>query len=152
LQCPYIADGCLAVPIGSGPNWRNETLAQIYVRSRLVGRGGSAHLADSKRFGRLFWHRVVPPAFQVPREWKDRNLRVEFEAVYHSATVWVNGQEAGQHLRKGYTAFTLDITPYLEFGASNSMVVRVGQLLRPGHVAARPIFRLDAGRRNLQAR
>jgi len=72
-------------------------------------------------FGTAWYHR----AFKVPREWKDRNLRVEFEAVYHSATVWVNGQEAGQHLRKGYTAFTLDITPYVEFGASNSIVVRV---------------------------
>ncbi len=72
-------------------------------------------------FGTAWYHR----AFQVPREWKDRNLRVEFEAVYHSAMVWVNGQEAGQHLRKGYTTFTLDITPYVEFGASNSIVVRV---------------------------
>jgi beta-galactosidase len=72
-------------------------------------------------FGAAWYHR----AFRVPREWKDRNLRVEFEAVYHSAMVWVNGQEAGEHLRKGYTAFTLDITPYIEFGASNSIVVRV---------------------------
>ena len=47
-------------------------------------------------FGSAWYHR----AFQVPREWKDRNLRVEFEAVYHSAMVWVNGQEAGQHLPK----------------------------------------------------
>jgi beta-galactosidase len=48
-------------------------------------------------FGSAWYHR----AFQVPREWKDSNLRVEFEALYHSAVVWVNGQEAGQHLPKG---------------------------------------------------
>ena len=28
-------------------------------------------------------------------------------AVFHSARVWINGKLAGEHLRKGYTAFTL---------------------------------------------
>ncbi len=77
---------------------------------------------DSAEYFRTAWYHRT---FQVPAEWKDWNLRVEFEAVYHSAIIWVNGHEAGKHLRKGYTAFTLDITPYVEFGASNSIAVRV---------------------------
>ena len=36
-------------------------------------------------------------------------MRIEFEAVFHSAKVWVNGKPAGEHLRKAYTAFTCDI-------------------------------------------
>jgi beta-glucuronidase len=50
---------------------------------------------------------------------------VEFEAVFHTATVWVNGQLAGEHARKGYTAFTLDITHLLHWGRSNTIAVRV---------------------------
>jgi len=50
---------------------------------------------------------------------------VEFEAVFHSATVWVNGELAGEHARKGYTAFTLDITHLLHWGQTNSIAVRV---------------------------
>jgi beta-glucuronidase len=76
---------------------------------------------SAEYFGTAWYNRT----FQAPAEWKDRSVRVEFEAVYHSATVWVNGHEAGKHLRKGYTAFTLDITPYVEYGAPNSIVVRV---------------------------
>ncbi len=52
-------------------------------------------------------------------------MRVEFEAVFHTATVWINGKLAGEHLRKGYTAFTLDITSLLHWDQSNTIAVRV---------------------------
>jgi beta-glucuronidase len=58
-------------------------------------------------------------------EWRGQVVRVEFEAVFHSATVWVNGRRVGEHLRKGYTAFTLDITPLLRWEAPNEIAVRV---------------------------
>ena len=63
--------------------------------------------------------------FEVPAAWSGSTVRVEFEAVFHSATVWVNDKPAGDHLRKGYTAFALDITPLLRFGQTNSLRVRV---------------------------
>jgi beta-glucuronidase len=63
--------------------------------------------------------------FEARPDWADKVVRIEFEAVFHSATVWVNGRQAGQHLRKGYTAFTLDITSLLRFDASNVIVVKV---------------------------
>jgi beta-galactosidase len=52
-------------------------------------------------------------------------VRAEFEAVFHSATVWVNGKRAGEHARKGYTAFTLDITNLLRWDQTNTITVRV---------------------------
>ena len=67
------------------------------------------------------WYERV---FDVPKEWSGSAVRVEFEAVFHSATVWVNGRPAGEHLRKGYTAFTLDITPHLRWGERNTLCVR----------------------------
>ncbi|MCE5273342.1 beta galactosidase jelly roll domain-containing protein [bacterium] len=51
-------------------------------------------------------------------------VRVEFEAVYHSAKVWVNGAPVGEHLRKGYTAFTLDLSAVAKPGR-NTLAVRV---------------------------
>lgn len=44
----------------------------------------------------------------------DSTTRIEFEAVFHSAKVWLNGQLLGEHNRKGYTAFTFDITANLQ--------------------------------------
>jgi beta-glucuronidase len=64
-------------------------------------------------------------AFDAPERWAGSAVRIEFEAVFHTATVWVNGRHAGEHTRKGYTAFTLDISHLLHLGAPNSLVVRV---------------------------
>ena len=62
--------------------------------------------------------------FEVPASWSESAVRVEFEAVFHSATVWVNGAEVGQHRGKGYTAFTCDIGRQLQLGKANTIVVR----------------------------
>ena len=67
------------------------------------------------------WYRR---AFDNRPEWAGGAVRLEFEAVFHSATVWVNGRPAGEHLRKGYTAFSLDITPLLGQGR-NVVAVKV---------------------------
>jgi beta-glucuronidase len=75
--------------------------------------------------GRAWYRREVP----VPKEWNGCAVRIEFEAVFHSARVWVNGRLAGSHLRKGYTAFVLEITPLLRFGADNVIAVEVDSSL-----------------------
>ncbi len=72
-------------------------------------------------FGVAWYHR----RFEVSPEWKDRIVRIEFEGVFHSASVWVNGKKAGEHLRKGYTAFEFDITQLLHPGPDNLLVVMV---------------------------
>src|SRR2546427_11992681 len=68
------------------------------------------------------WYRRT---FDVPSEWQNSAVRIEFEAVFHTATIWVNGELAGEHVRKGYTAFVLDITHLLRWGSSNAIAVRV---------------------------
>jgi beta-glucuronidase len=68
------------------------------------------------------WYRRT---FDAPSEWQNSAIRIEFEAVFHTATVWVNGELAGEHVRKGYTAFVLDITHLLRWGSSNTIAVRV---------------------------
>jgi beta-galactosidase len=66
-----------------------------------------------------------PATRDVPAGSQECTVRVEFEAVFHSATVWVNGHLAGKHSRKGYTAFTLDITNLLQWDRPNTIAVRV---------------------------
>jgi beta-glucuronidase len=68
------------------------------------------------------WYRR---AFDAPAAWRGAVVRVEFEAVFHSAAVWVNGQPVGEHLRKGYTSFALNITPAFRWDGPNTIVVRV---------------------------
>ena len=50
-------------------------------------------------------------------------VRLNFEAVYMDADIWVNGEQPEEH-RYGYTAFTVDLTGKVRPG-SNVIVVRV---------------------------
>jgi beta-galactosidase len=62
---------------------------------------------------------------EVLGSWRSATIRIEFEAVFHSARVWVNGKLAGEHARKGYTAFAIDVTPYLSWDQPSYIAVRV---------------------------
>lgn len=69
--------------------------------------------------------------FEAPEKWRDKVVRIEFEAVFHTAVVFVNGKKAGEHLGKGYTAFALDISGLLDFGRPNTVAVRVDNAFAP---------------------
>ena len=71
--------------------------------------------------GGLGWYRK---SFAVPAAWKGRRVSLEFDGVYHRATVYVNGREVGFH-PYGYTAFAYDITDYLLPGQDNVVAVKV---------------------------
>jgi len=60
---------------------------------------------------------------EIPASMKGQQLRLEFEAVYHDAIVYVNGKKAGSHLGKGYTPFKIDITKLVKYGEENNIVV-----------------------------
>src|SRR6185437_7609447 len=68
------------------------------------------------------WYRRL---LDVRGSWRNSTVRVEFEAVFHSARVWVNGNLVGEHVRKGYTAFTIDVTQHLLWDQLNTIAVRV---------------------------
>jgi len=57
--------------------------------------------------------------------WNGKIIRLEFDAVYRDATVWVNGTRVGEHVGSGWTPFGF----YLEKGwdpkSSNEIVVCV---------------------------
>ena len=74
------------------------------------------------------WYRR---AFYAPGEWKGLCVRIEFEAVFHSATVWINRKEVGRHTGKGYTSFEFDVTPHLVLNGSNQLEVLVDNAFNP---------------------
>ncbi len=63
----------------------------------------------------------------APMEWSNRRIFMRFGAVANVADLFVNGEYAGTH-RGGATAFTLEITPYLNMGESNVVVLRVSSI------------------------
>lgn len=65
---------------------------------------------------------VFTKTFDVPDVWKEKAIMVEFEGVYQSAMVFVNGAYAGKNM-SGYSNFYIDLKPFLNYGESNQIKV-----------------------------
>ncbi|MBO6194448.1 MAG: glycoside hydrolase family 2 protein [Clostridiales bacterium] len=62
--------------------------------------------------------------FDAPKEWEGKRIFVKFEGVAHEATVYLNGMFLGTH-SCGYTAFTYELTDYINIDSVNELKVRV---------------------------
>ena len=99
-----------------GEDWQKVTVPHTWqVEASLANYRGVA----------WYWRPFDLPARDVPASQRESAVRLEFEAVFHSAKVWINGQPAGEHARKGYTAFAFDITHLVLWNRTNTIAVRV---------------------------
>ncbi len=62
--------------------------------------------------------------FNVPIEWEDKIVEVDFDAVNYYSEIWVNEQVVGFH-EGGYTSFSFRIDKLLKFGQVNTIMLRV---------------------------
>lgn len=58
----------------------------------------------------------------APKEWADKTVVLEFEGVYRTAMVYVNGSLAKKNLC-GYSNFYVVLDPYLMYGTKNEIKV-----------------------------
>ena len=80
----------------------------------------------------------------IPQEWMGRRLFLRFEGVQSVARVFVNGAYVGGH-KGGFTAFTLEITENIRFGAENYIRVVVGNAMRSDVLPVSTDMDLTAG-------
>ena len=73
------------------------------------------------------WYRKT---FSAPPEWRGKRVSVEFDGVYRDATVYLNGHKLGNQ-PYGYTSFSFDVTPDLDFSGLNVLAVRVDNSAQP---------------------
>jgi len=71
--------------------------------------------------GGIAWYRKD---FTVPADRKGENIYIYFEGVYNNSEVFINGKWLGIR-PNGYISFMYDMTPYIRFGETNSIAVRV---------------------------
>jgi beta-galactosidase len=62
--------------------------------------------------------------FKVPQEARGRHVFVDFEGVMTASTVWLNGTRLGEY-KGGYTPFSFELTPHLDFESDNVLTVEV---------------------------
>ena len=95
--------------------WDGQILVPFCIESSLSGVGRRVSPQEA------LWYST---AFKVPSAWRKQRVLLHFEAVDWAAEVYVNDQLAGHHTG-GYTAFSFDITPYLQGKGEQRLTVKV---------------------------
>src|SRR5579862_3381331 len=117
--------------------------------SRTVVDGGHAKDFDDSKFDRVViphtniplpWHgfdeksyefvSLYRRRFKLPPEARGKRVFVDFEGVMTASTVWLNGVRLGEY-KGGYTPFSFELTPHLDFGGENVLAVDVDSSERP---------------------
>ncbi len=60
--------------------------------------------------------------FDVPAQWREKYVALQFEGAYRDPMVYVNGVLAGRWAY-GYSQFTVPLTPFLRYGEANQIRV-----------------------------
>jgi beta-galactosidase len=71
-------------------------------------------------------HVSYEKSFDVPSDWRERSVTLEFEGIYRDAVIYINNDFVAQR-PNGYSTFSVQIDPYLAFGASNTIKVEARQ-------------------------
>ena len=103
--------------VGAGTPWQDITLPHdaTLTRQRSPEHGGATGFFP----GGTYEYRVTLTA---PQEWRDRLVLLDFEGVYRSAMVYVNGALAEQWA-SGYTGFVVVLDDFLKYGQDNDIRV-----------------------------
>jgi beta-galactosidase/beta-glucuronidase len=75
---------------------------------------------DDKSVHEIVWY---TRSFEIPGEWDQSDVLLNFGAVDYSSIVWINGHEVG-HNQGGHVPFQFEIAPYLKTGV-NRLTLRV---------------------------
>jgi beta-galactosidase len=68
--------------------------------------------------------------FKLPPQARGQRVFVDFEGVMTASTVWINGHRLGEY-KGGYTPFSFELTPHLNFAGDNLLAVDVDSSERP---------------------
>lgn len=68
--------------------------------------------------GKAFYKRDL----EIPIGLKGKQLLLQFDAVYQTAKVWLNGKLLGEHIG-GYTPFEFNISDLVDYGGQNELLV-----------------------------
>src|SRR6185312_8461539 len=109
----------------SGKSFDDSGFERVVVPHANVGL--SWHNFDEQAFEFISIYRR---RFKVPGYAKNKRVFVDFEGVMTASTVWLNGIRLGEY-RGGFTPFSFELTPHLDFAADNVLAVEVDSTERP---------------------
>ena len=107
--------------------WRNLNLPHDWGVEGKFSKDNPATPEGGALPGGIGWYRKT---FIEPVSAKNKRVYIDFDGVYQKSTVWINGHELGFR-PNGYISFRYELTPYLNFGGKNTIVVKVDNSVQP---------------------
>jgi len=104
---------------GETEKWFNYP--ESFDRKILVPFPWGSRLSEVKNEADIAWY---ARKIQIPGSWKGEKVFVIFGACDWKTIVWLDGQLIGIY-QGGYTPFEFDLTPYIKYGQSQSLVLKV---------------------------
>jgi len=80
--------------------------------------------------------------FQIPKEYKGKQVMIKFEGAMQVTEVWFNGNYKQQHLG-GYLPFIVDISDDAKYGRANTLVLMLNNKANPAVPPGKPVENLD---------
>jgi beta-galactosidase len=68
--------------------------------------------------------------FKLPEQARGKRVFVDFEGAMTASVLWINGTRVGEY-RGGYTPFSFELTPHLDFSGDNVLAVELDSNERP---------------------
>ena len=135
---PAQPTGRMVMPINR--NWRYSPKATPAARARDFDDSGFARVTVPHTNVREPWHSfdensyefvsIYRRRFRLPAEARGRRVFVDFEGVMTASTVWLNGVCLGEY-KGGFTPFSFELTPHVDFDGENLLAVEVDSTERP---------------------
>src|SRR6202044_111074 len=125
-------DGRIVLPINR--NWRYSKTFVQGAHGRDFDDSGFDRVVVPHTNVRLPWHgfdgrtyefvSIYRRRFKLPPEARGRHVFVDFEGVMTASPVWINGVNLREY-KGGYTPFSFDLTPHIDFDGENVLAVDV---------------------------
>jgi beta-galactosidase len=130
--------GRMVLPINR--NWRYSPTATPAPRERDFDDSKFERVTVPHTNLRVPWHSfdeksyefvsVYRRRFRLPASARGRRVFVDFEGVMTASTVWLNGVRLGEY-KGGFTPFSFELTPHVDFDRDNVLAVEVDSSERP---------------------
>ncbi|MDO6760457.1 glycoside hydrolase family 2 TIM barrel-domain containing protein [Tamlana sp. 2_MG-2023] len=85
----------------------------------------------TKRYSEYVGKGYYQKAFKLPETWKNKQIRLKFDAVYQTAKVWLNGHYLGENVG-GYLPFEFNITDKMNHEDNNTLIVMADNTIKRG--------------------
>jgi beta-galactosidase len=137
-ESAHATTGRMVLPINR--NWRFSPTASEAARARDFDDSGFTRVTVPHTNLREPWHSfdeksyefvsVYRRRFRLPASARGQRVFVDFEGVMTASKVWLNGEYLGEY-KGGFTPFSFELTPHIDFDRENILAIEVDSSERP---------------------